>query len=78
MADLTKPPRSFWQSAPGQLLMSTWFLPSVGAGLSVRRSIKKKRSTPSLVLHAAGSALAVYVGAIALGMSGLLEGTSSR
>lgn len=66
---------SFWQTAPGQLLSSTWFLPTVGAGLSVRRSLSKKRSPTSLVLHAAGSAVAVYVGAIALSMSGLLEDT---
>ena len=75
MADLTKPPTSFWQTAPGQLLSSTWFLPTVGAGLSVRRSLIKKRSTTSLVLHAAGSVAAVYVCAIALGMSGALEHT---
>lgn len=73
----THPPVSFWQTAPGQLLSSTWFLPTVGAGLSVRRSLIKKRTPASLVLHAAGSVAAVYVCAIALGMSGALEGTAS-
>ncbi len=76
MANLTtQSTKSFWETAPGQLLSSTWFLPTVGAGLSVRRSLIKKRTPASLVLHAAGSVAAVYVCAIALGMSGALEDT---